>query len=299
MTIARFPHGVSSFGIPVIGSGDIVTTGNVFFVDDSGSNNNSGTDPTQPFADLDYAIGRCTASQGDIIVVMPGHAETASTQVVCDVAGVRIVGLGTGRNRPAITANASAADCFSVTAANVSIENIRIIGAASCTALIDVAAADFSCINCVLEHGTAPTKAVTIPAAGLRATFDSCVFRGTAAGPDYGIFIEAAAVVGLTVKNCDFLYYGSSGLDNAGIASAYTNTDILISHCRFLGMDLAAIDFDSSAQGLVEYCTVVTTAITTVAEVMDVGDLGVVECYVTAEGAGKSGARIPATTVTA
>ena len=65
MSLTRFPRGVSSFGIPVIGAGPIVTTGTVFFVDDSGSNDNSGLDPEQPFATLAYAESRCTASVGD------------------------------------------------------------------------------------------------------------------------------------------------------------------------------------------------------------------------------------------
>lgn len=299
MTISRFPHGISSFGIPVIGSGDIITTGNVFFVDDSGSNNNDGLSSEHPFADIDYAIGRCSASTGDVIIVMPGHAETApAAGIICDKIGVRIVGLGQGRNRPAITAYVAGVDCFSVTAASVTLENIRIIGAASCTALIDVAAADFSAINCVLEHGAAPTTAVTIAAGGLRATFRGCTLRGTANGPASGIVLEAAAASDLKVEYCDFLYFTATGLDTAGISSAFTNKDLLISHCRFLGMNAAAIAFASSANGLIEYCTIASYSATTVAEMIDPGDMGVIECYAAPEGVDKSGARVPATTAT-
>ena len=36
MAATNFPHGVASYGIPLIGSGPIVTTGNIWFCD-SGS----------------------------------------------------------------------------------------------------------------------------------------------------------------------------------------------------------------------------------------------------------------------
>ena len=87
-----------------------------------------GTGPDKPVATLDYAIGKCTASKGDIIYVMPGHAENLATitAVNMDVAGVRVVGLGQGRLRPQFTITA-AAGSITVGAANCSIENIDIV----------------------------------------------------------------------------------------------------------------------------------------------------------------------------
>lgn len=108
---------------------DTQTTGNIWFVD-SGSSNASdaagyGQNPDAPFATIDYAIGNCTASNGDWIMVMPGHAESISTegQITADVAGIRIIGLGVGRTRPVLTWTA-AAGAILVSAANVSIENM-------------------------------------------------------------------------------------------------------------------------------------------------------------------------------
>ncbi len=76
---------------------------NVFFV-----NSVRGTDAAsrgsrdEPLATFDYAIGLCTASRGDVIVGLPGHVEpmTAAGSCTMDVAGVTIVGLGNGLNRP-------------------------------------------------------------------------------------------------------------------------------------------------------------------------------------------------------
>lgn len=92
-----------------------------------GSNGNKGTFDS-PFSTIDYAIGQCVAGRGDIIFVKPGHAETLSTAaaITCDVAGVAIVGLGTGTGVPTLTFGAAAAT-ISVTAANVSFVNVKFV----------------------------------------------------------------------------------------------------------------------------------------------------------------------------
>jgi len=298
MGLTHFPHGISSFGVPQLGGGNLIpqTTGTYFFVDDSGSNANDGKDPDHPFADLDYAIGQCTANVGDVIILMPGHTETAgSSGIVCDVAGVSIVGLGFGRARPTITADgATAVDLVNISAANVLLRNIRLVGAASCTALINIAADDAIIEFCSLEHGAAPLKAVTVPAGSDRWRISDCLFLGTAAGPDVGIDIEGQTD-DWVVERCDFNYYGSTDLDLAGIRSSTTDTGIRISDCRFLGMAATALDFNSSATGLVERVSV-TSLVSTVNEMIDPGDLDFIDCkvgYISL-----SGATIPATTAT-
>lgn len=131
MGLSNFANGVSSFGVPILGSGTLpVTTGKYFFVHsgtgaDGASYKNS---PTKPFATIDYAIGKCTASKNDVIVVMPGHAETISTAggITCDVVGITIVGLGNGTNKPTLTFSDVAATIL-VTANNVTLSNFNIV----------------------------------------------------------------------------------------------------------------------------------------------------------------------------
>ena len=125
MSLTRFPHGVSSFGMPVLGGG-YMTTGDVFFVHNgTGSAGYAGTDPDHPLNSIDNAIGKCTASKGDVIFVMPGHAETISGAggITCDVAGVSIIGLGEGNLRPTLTWSATASSIL-ITAANVTLRNL-------------------------------------------------------------------------------------------------------------------------------------------------------------------------------
>ncbi len=65
------------------------------------------------------AVAACTADQGDIIYVMPGHTETVTaTSLDLDVAGITIICLGTGGNVPFFTYDA-AASTIDVTAADV------------------------------------------------------------------------------------------------------------------------------------------------------------------------------------
>ena len=76
MPISNYPNGfangVNIRGVPVLNT----YGGNVFWVDSgAGSNGNKGTFD-RPWATIDYSIGKCTASNGDVVMVKPGHAET-------------------------------------------------------------------------------------------------------------------------------------------------------------------------------------------------------------------------------
>jgi hypothetical protein len=64
--------------------------------------------------------------RGDVIFIKPGHAETISTAtaVAADVAGVAIIGLGTGSLRPTFTLDTATTATIGVSAANVTFKNI-------------------------------------------------------------------------------------------------------------------------------------------------------------------------------
>jgi hypothetical protein len=99
---------------------------NNFFVDSGiGSNSYDGLSFETPFATIDYAIGKCTASNGDVIWVAPGHTETITgTDITVDVAGVSVIGLGTGSLMPWIKHNHANAE-VSIAADNVTWQGIR------------------------------------------------------------------------------------------------------------------------------------------------------------------------------
>ena len=104
-------------------------TGKVFYVDSNagGSSASVGTTPASAAPTLDAGINLCTASRGDIIFVMQGHAETWTAQDAdADVIGITIIGLGNGSLRPTITFSDTDAE-LAIGADNVTIRNMRFV----------------------------------------------------------------------------------------------------------------------------------------------------------------------------
>src|SRR5690606_16155543 len=123
----------------------------------AGDSAGKGQTPDAPFATIDYAVGKCTANKGDLIIVLPGHAETVSAAggLDLDVAGIRIVGIGNGRNRPTITVGGVVGAGITVDAANITLENVVITTSLdNVTLVLDVKAADFTLRDCEFYDGT-------------------------------------------------------------------------------------------------------------------------------------------------
>src|SRR3990167_3078613 len=82
------------------------------------------------FASVDAAINATTASRGDMIFVAPNHTEsfTAAAGFALDVAGVSVIGLGSGNNRPTFTiASTDNAGTITQSGNNTVIKNIVVI----------------------------------------------------------------------------------------------------------------------------------------------------------------------------
>lgn len=130
LAMTNYPNGVASYGIP-LPAGDYITSGKYLFVDNTSSNAQDsyptyGTSWEQPLRTIDYALSRCTASEGDIVFVAPYHSETLSSEggISRFQTGARLVGLGQGNGRPLITFNRARASII-VPSSDVSIENFR------------------------------------------------------------------------------------------------------------------------------------------------------------------------------
>jgi hypothetical protein len=99
--------------------------GKTFYVD-SGVAAADGTSPDTAVGTWAAAVALATASQGDTIIIMPGHAESiaSSTAITLSKAGVRTIGLGEGDTRPTITIGTANTATINVSAASNSVENI-------------------------------------------------------------------------------------------------------------------------------------------------------------------------------
>ena len=233
-----FVGGVTIRGVPLLQT----HPGEVFWVNNSstalakggvgGSDGNDGS-YRRPFSTVDYAIGKCTAGRGDIIFVMPGYTETISAAAgwACDVAGIAIVGLGSGTSKPTLTFSATGSD-INISAANVTISNIR-------------------CVSSVDSLGN------FIDVDEAYATIHKCDFITGSATEALCFIDQATTYDGLIVSGCKFLQptdpNGTGGAADTGGVYLVDSEDILIENCTFRGQFESGIIHNKStaAKGLV------------------------------------------------
>lgn len=201
-----FSAGVTIRGVPVVNThpGKVFWVSNATTLSDrqlAGSNGNDGTFD-KPFATLDYAVGKCVANRGDIIFIKPGHSETlTATSVAVDVAGIAIVGLGQGSNRPTFNATATGS-VFPISAANVTVHNLLFTGGVDAVvSMITVSAADVVLSQVEIRDVTGEiVVGVLTTASANRLMVDGFVYDG-AAGDGA---TAAIAIVGgdrITIQN--------------------------------------------------------------------------------------------------
>lgn len=200
--MSNFPHGfkygISIRGVPIT----VSHPGQVFWVNSTtvlAHNGVGGTDSPfpaagtyqRPFKTIDYAVSQCTANRGDIIVVMPGHSEDISTatSLVLDVAGIAIIGLGSGSLRPDLNFSATAGS-LEVDAADITMHNMTLT-------------ADVSAV----------VVGVNVDANGF--TMDSCEMQYNATGDDFVTMIDIDAFDGTTISNCKLHAEEIAGCDEA------------------------------------------------------------------------------------
>lgn len=154
-----------------------------------------GSSPDTALATLDSAFDKCTANQGDVIVVMPGHAETivAAAGVAHDVAGVSVIGLGVGEARPTFTFGTSTAATYAITAASAYVSGLTFVGNLS------------NIVACI----TTTKKGTWI---------DDCSFRNAGTNLDFLTPIKATSTTNndsdrLRVTNCRWITADSDDLE--------------------------------------------------------------------------------------
>jgi hypothetical protein len=253
--LSNYPNGFSN-GLLVRNMPVLNTYGSkVFWVDsNTGSDGNKGTFD-RPFSTIDYAIGQCTASKGDVIMVKPGHVETvtAAAGVALDVAGVSIVGLGNKRNRPQVNFTTAVGASFKVSAANCWVENIRFTGGIDAlTNPIHVDAADFTMVNWTYTDVTGQcTDCVLTTANADRMELAYFEYDGaTAAGTNAGI----ALVGGDGIKIHDFVMDGNFAVGGIDVRTTAT-TDLKVFNCNSFrtrnAADIFIVDTITASTGTV------------------------------------------------
>jgi hypothetical protein len=159
--------------------------GDHYFVDsNSGADTNTGITWENALATIDAAVNKCTANNGDVIMVHPAHAENlaAASAVDIDVAGVTVWGIRRGQQMPTLTATATAGD-LKMAAANATIHNIRFLGGIDATTgVIEVGAADCGIYDCEYRDATGQaTDVLTVLASSDRLHIKGWRHMGAAA----------------------------------------------------------------------------------------------------------------------
>lgn len=179
--------------------------GDVYWVDSgAGNNNNRGTE-RRPVATIDAAVSLCTASNGDIIMVKPGHAENIAdaTTFQIDKAGIAVVGMGTGALRPTFTFTATAGS-IEMDSASCLLQNLRFVSSISAVVVgVNVDADDCAIVGCEFDFDTT--------------------------GDDFLIYVDCEGVERTTIEGCQFIAEAAAGsneairLDNADYAKIVGN----------------------------------------------------------------------------
>jgi len=238
-----------------------LTTGNIYFVDSGSSTGGTsagyGHSPDAPFTTIDSAINQCTANQGDVIYVMTGHSETltGASAITCDVAGVSIIGLGRGTDRPTLLLDAGASVSIVVSAANVHWENVIFsAGHADITVAIDISASNASFENCEWKQNTTNENFL----AGIRTSAVANACDGLSVTNSTVTDVDTSCVNFLTVReDIDLLVMTNNfielGVNNSnaviGVASGKDVTSCNVSDNKIFRLNTAGdllIDSDTS-----------------------------------------------------
>jgi len=170
------------------------TTGQVFYVGPGGVDGAGyGSVSKKPFATVDYAVGKCIANHGDLIVVMEGHNEsiTSATSLVIDVAGVKIIGLGEGSSRPTFD--------FDNTAGSIEMD------AASCL------------LKNLIFRASVASCAVAVNVDADHCTIEDCFWTFESTGDEFILCVDVDTVNYTTIKNCYITTETAAGASTHGI----------------------------------------------------------------------------------
>lgn len=271
-----------------------LSTGDRYFVGStvtaSSDATTHGASPDRPFATIDYAIGQATASQGDIIYVMPGHAEAVASAAALDfdVAGIKVIGLGWGATRPIVSIGTLTSATVEFNADDMWVENIQFLGTiADLVVGLDIKT---GCDNLTFKNceigGTSSALdmliGVTIEATNDRIKFDGCLFKEPSGGAATAAIFTEGAFTNLLIENCTFWGDWSTATLDLD-AAAVTADGFLMRDCDAYNSDTGAGLFctlhDTTVAHFVRCTTGVGKSNTPPIPTGDDGGTTAVECY--------------------
>jgi hypothetical protein len=227
-----FTNSITVRGLPLSNT----YPGEVFFVNNStvtSKDSTAGIDGNpatyrRPGATIQYTLtNKCKAGRGDVIICMPGHAETISTAggLTISVNDVAILGLGGGQSTPKLTFTATAASIVN-SANDTTFNNIRFrAGIASVVKAINNTGKNLYISSCVIDNTSTYSFVAFVSNTGTANTADgltivNCVHNQNQT-TNVNFVVSAAAVDSLTFNNNQVTMGVSNNnavVDSAGFA---------------------------------------------------------------------------------
>lgn len=256
--------------------------GNVFYVSSLvGSATGSGFSPDNAFSTIALAVAACTANNGDVIYLLPGHNEGfGDAQLTINKAGIKIIGLGEGPARPRIDfdhANAS----IDITASGVTLQGIDLLPSVTVVAIgidintlvTDTTLRDLRCLSG--EDGAGVDEfviTVDIKVGCTRTTIEDCNFdlHASATGATHHVKLSGASDQ-IFIRNCYMKICGAAAVACIGGITTLS-TRVFIENCVLVADDEPGIELLTGTSGVIRnvdiFSDLATIAAATVADGM-------------------------------
>ncbi|MCK4817750.1 hypothetical protein KA005_18415, partial [bacterium] len=204
----------------------------------AGDDDRPGRSKESSLATMTKALTLVTASKGDTIFLLPGHAETisAAAGIAIDKAGVNIVGIGNGSLQPTITFDTAAAADLDIDAANVAFYGVHFrANVADIVAAIDVNADDFALRRCRFSDvATAMNAKIwvqdALATASDRITIEDCYVTASDAANTHFVNFAGTGDGHRVNRNTLIGDWGTMAIGGAGIVTNITVLDNMISN---------------------------------------------------------------------
>jgi hypothetical protein len=248
MPLTNFPNGISSFGIPVLGSG-IPFTGKYFFVDpEHGSDGNSGLSPKKALKTLYKAHALCTAGNNDVVYLI-GNGGTTATARLSKANAVLVDPTATTGT---LTWSKNATHLIGITAPTVNgrariapttTETITTFGSGSMI-VVSAAGCLFSNISAYQGFATGGASEICWEDSGGRNSYINCTIQGMgdagSAATATGRSLKISAANGeCTFRGCEI------GLDT--VIRSNGASEIEFSGCQLGRLVLTAMSYSTTA----------------------------------------------------
>jgi hypothetical protein len=260
MGLTNFPQGLTSFWVPLLGNLS-PSVGDVFWVD-SGAGRAAGADGAfdNPYPSIDAALddSRVLTNKDVTIMVKAGHAESISAAgtITLSKSGIRIIGLGRGRQRPTISYTTATTANLVLSGSYCHLHNLIFDSHAfdAVASLITVTGSDNWITNCEFIMADAAEQTVlsiTLGTGSSRTLIQGNLFQASDAGATAAISIIAAVDAVVIADNHFSGDYATAAINN--ITAAATNIRILRNSYYGTNASEPIIEMITGATGIAAY----------------------------------------------